>query len=422
MTTPRLEPVAAIHAAAHVTRPVTRTEVTMHRQPVVRPDRAVHGYAISVVVRAPITAAHHGGELDALVHAEYEKVDLATLAGTDPVFVRATTAMLVSEWPLPETPGGLILEVPRHFIELPDAAAHLGRLRVAGLGLALADYMPGGPQDDLLPLVDFAKVDLGRGDDVAADAIYRAHLSGVDVIAERVDTEAAVQFCATHAVELLQGPLFQRDAAPTAREFTAGELQCLDLIQLLSADVVDHDGVVRVIGSDPELTMRVLHLINSSAFALRGKVDSISRAVVLLGPRPLSALAASSLAGASGDAISGLWFVLTRAVTCRSLAGDDVAYTVGLLSAVASQLRIAPAALVERTGVSDDVGNAVLSLSGPYAPVLAAVLAHEENDIAGVEATGLAQFDVAHAYLAAVADSLGTVMSLSELGGPGAVG
>jgi len=396
-------------------QPDAPPEATVFRQPVVRPNRTVHGYAISVLVRPPSTPARSVRGLDDVVHAEYERLDLATLAGTQIVFVRATTAMLVSDWPLPETPGGLVLEIPRVFAAMPDAAAHLVRLTAAGVGLALGDYQPGGDQDALLPFVQFAKVDLELGDALASAAILEAHRAEVAVIAERVDTEAAVEFCATHRVELLQGPLFQRDTTAVEREFTAGELQCFELMRLLSVDELDHNAVVGMISADPELTMRVLHLVNSSSFALSSRVDSVRRAVVLLGPPPLSSLAAAALINAGSYTMSGLWFVLTRAVACRALAGDDAAYTVGLLSAVASQLRIAPAELIARTGVSDDIALALESLSGAYGPTLAAVLAYEENDVEGVEQTGLAQFEVAHAYLDAVTEALGTVTTLSGL-------
>lgn len=406
-------------AAAVPQHTLTQPEVTVHRQPVVRPDRSVRGYAISVVVRAPSAPALSREDLDLLVHAEYEQLDLAALSGPKVTFVRATIAMLMNNWPLPATAGGIVLEIPPEFADQPDAGGHLTRLRSAGVGLALADYVPGGSQDALLPLVDFAKVNLGRGGTSAAAAIEHAHRASVPVIAERVDREARRRFCATYGVELLQGPLFERDAPLTERTFTPGELQCLELMVILGGDEVDHDDVLRIIGSDPELLIRVLHLANSSAFSLKSRVDSVRYAVILLGPRQLGALVAASLIDAGTDTLSGLWFVLTRAAACRTLAKDDAAYTVGLLSAVASQLRIAPVDLIRRSGVSDDVGNAVLNLSGPFGPVLAAVLAHEENDIAGVEATGLAQFDVAHAYLDAVAGALGTVTSLSDLDGRG---
>ena len=397
-----------------VSTTVKATEVTVHRQPVVRPDRSVRGYAVSVVIRAPVAHAHRGVELDALVHAEYADLDLASLSGGNVVFLRVTTAMLLGTTPLPSAPSGLVLEAPRVFADLPDAADRLRKLRAAGAVLALADYVPGGSQDALLPLVDFVKVDLSRGRDRAATAIAHAHQGWVAVIAEHVDSEADVGFCAAQGVEMLQGPLFQRDTTPTAREFTTGQTQCLELMTLLTAQEVDLDRVITVVCSDPEFTMRVLQLVNSSASGLRNRIDSARRAVVMLGPQPLRTLAMASLIGARSHTTAGLWFVLTRAVACRMIAdGDDVAYTVGLLSAVGSQLQIDLTELISRTGVSDDVGDALLSLTGPYGLVLGAVLAHEENDIVGVEATGFAPLEVARAYLAAVADALGTATALS---------
>ncbi|MGV8968438.1 MAG: EAL and HDOD domain-containing protein [Cellulomonas sp.] len=394
--------------------PTISTDTTVQRQPVVYANGSVHGYAVNVVVHAPLTQADQGDRLDAIAQDTLESLDLTALAGGSVLFVRATNGLLMGRWPPPQVKGGLVLEVPASFADVPDAVLHLALLRNAGIALALADYFPGGTQDALLPLVTFAKVDLGRGEQLAGLAVGHAHRSGIPVIAERVDSVADVAFCEALGVELLQGPLFQRDTIPTARDFTAGELQCLELLRLLSADEVDTARVTRVVGSDPELAMRVLHLVNSSALGARHRIDSVRQAVTMIGPRQLGALAASSLVGARGHSIAGLWFVLTRAIACRTLAGDEVAYTVGLLSAVASQLRLPPLMLIERTGVSDEVAEALLELSGPYGPTLAAVLAHEENNPKGVEATGLSPFDVAHAYLAAVADALGTATSLSE--------
>ena len=69
--------------------------------------------------------------------------------------------------------------------------------------------------------------------------------------------------------------------------------------------------------------------------------------------------------------------------------------------------------LVSRSGVSTEIADALRDQTGPYGPALAAVLAHEENDIDGVAATGLEPWDVAHAYLAAVSEALATASSMS---------
>ena len=54
--------------------------------------------------------------------------------------------------------------------------------------------------------------------------------------------------------------------------------------------------VVSIIETDPELTAKVLRLINSGAFGLRGTCESVERCVVLLGSRQVAELAAARLA------------------------------------------------------------------------------------------------------------------------------
>ena len=160
-------------------------------------------------------------------------------------------------------------------------------------------------------------------------------------------------------------------------------------------------------------TMRVLRLVNLSAFAVRREVDSVRQAVVLVGPEHLAALAVSALVDARASSVAPLWSILTRAAACRTLGRHDNASTVGLLSAVASQLRMTPADLVARTGVSDDVAAALRDRTGPWGPVLAAVLAHEADDVDGVRSTGLDPVAVSDAYLAAVTSSFTTATSLA---------
>ena len=387
--------------------------VTVHRQPVVTPDGAVRGYAVHVAVRTPLTGARHTVDAATLVQEEYARLDLAALTGGTVAYLRATAGLLTGDDPLPDSPGGLVLVVPPDLALADDAGEHLARLRSAGVRLALGDYRADDARAAMLPLVDLVTVDLGRGPAVAAAATQRAHAAGRAVLAERVDTEAAARFAAAHAVDLLQGPLFPRDTTARPRELTAGQLQCLELMQLLSADPVDQDAVVAMVAADPELSMRVLRLVNLSAFAVRRRIDSVRQAVVLVGPAHLASLAVSGLVGARPSTVGPLWFALTRAAACRTLGRHDNAATVGLLSAVAAQLRMSPLDLVARTGVSDDVAAALRDRTGPWGPVLAAVLAHEADDPEGVLVTGLAPDAVSDAYLDAVTASFTTATSLA---------
>ncbi len=388
-------------------------DVTVHRQPVVHPDRSVYGYAVSVQVTDTAGTRVPDHEAEDIVDRELSRIDLSTLAADKVLVLRATRSLLSGALGLPTMLRGIALEVPPSLVQASDALRLVAAAVARGHRIVLGDYTGSVPQDALLQHAAMVKIDSARGQDHLAELVDRAHANGVAVVAERTDTTERIQTAVAIGADLLQGPMFQRRPEPSGRRYSAGELQCLELMQLLSADVVDNAAAVRVVGADPAMTIRVLHLVNSSAFGLRHEVDSVQQAVVLVGHQQLRALAMASLIDARPTSVGALWSVLTRAVACKMLTGEDAGYTVGLLSAVAAQQRVPVEELVQRTGVSRAVADALRDQSGPYGPALAAVLAHEENDTAAVKATGYEPYDVAHTYLAAVPEAYATASALA---------
>jgi len=399
--------------------PAHRT--TLQRQPIVRRDRSVFGYAVRAVVIGPDGTPTADERVEHLLDAEYRLLDVPALAGDRPVMLRATTRLFLGEQTPPATPHGLVLEVPPALVSRTDAIERLTELHRCGVRSALGGYRGSLGQDVLLAFVDHVKVDVSLDPDQLGTLVRRAHAAGATVIGERADTPERIRVATELGVDLLQGPMFERRPATTGRDFTAGELQCLELLRLLSGRDAVQDRTAKIahaVASDPELTMRVLHLVNSTAAGVRQQIDSVHQAVVLVGPQQLSALALASLIEARPATVGVLWAALVRALTCQTLVGSDAGYTMGLLSAVTAQQRLSVEDVVSRSGVSPDIAAALRDLAGPYGPALAAVLAHEENDSAGVRATGLEPFDVAHAYLAAVPEALATATALSVPFGP----
>lgn len=71
----------------------------------------------------------------------------------------------------------------------------------------------------------------------------------------------------------------------------------LELLRLLDDPDVSAPRVAQVLGRDPVLTARCLHLANSPYFGLGGRVGSLPQAVVLLGFSVIRTLAVSTAAG-----------------------------------------------------------------------------------------------------------------------------
>jgi HD-like signal output (HDOD) protein len=109
--------------------------------------------------------------------------------------------------------------------------------------------------------------------------------------------------------------------------------------------------VVSIIETDPELTAKVLRLVNSGAFGLRHNCESVERSIVLLGTRQVAELAAARLAldqfegsGKFGKAIrshSIAVAALSRRLARRRplLSGVDT-FTPGILHDVGKLLQL----------------------------------------------------------------------------------
>lgn len=386
----------------------TNTGAAVFREPVVDPLGNVVGYAVRAAERVSHVPQQRGEQENA--HAQYGRLDLPRLVADRRIFLAATAPMITGEVPLPVT-ASLVVEVPFAFAYRPDAAEHLRSLRTRA-SVALAEFVGDPTQCDLLDLADYVKIDVTSDDVRPAVLVERAHERGALVVATGVRDAAAAQQYVDQGVDLLQVPPFHRSGA-RRKGRTSGALQCLEVLRLLGTPEVDHERVARTIGADPELTVRVLRLVNSSVVPVRHHIDSVLQAVVLLGPEQLSALAMASLIDAESHPVDALWFILARALACRALS-DETGYTVGLLSGAETFLDLAPGEMVARANVSRSIAVAVRERSGPYGPVLAAVLAHEAGDAEAVEATGLSTFEVAHAYVGAVADALAIATALVD--------
>lgn len=408
----------------------------VHRESVVAFDGRVIGYTVSVSVataEVPTQGVRRGPPplsavpLDVL-HAEYMRLDLPNLVSDRYAFLPATPAMLDGYVPVPLVPGRLVLELPLRFEYTDDAVDRCAALRGLGMQLALMGYRGDPDQEALLPQVAFVVLDPNLPDLPLAALVHHAHSAGVRVLAAGVTSAAIEDECRAAGVDALRvgyGRQYRgtQTVVPTgvpaggARVLRAGELQCLAVMHLAAQPEVNLSGVAQVIDTDPVLTLRLLHLVNSGAFALQSAVDTVHQAVVLLGVREVTTLVAALLLDARPDAMDSLWFILARALTCEELSDDPAGYTVGMLSALTEQLGLPVDVVLEKVGVSQPVADAVRDQQGPLGAVLAAVRAHERKDPGAVLEAGLLPAEVSSAYVRCLANALATAKTATRAPG-----
>lgn len=410
---------------------------TVHRRPVVTVDGHVVGYAVTATLDAggvprqrATSSPAEPGSADRL-HEAYLGLDLPNLVADRYVFLPATPRMLDGFVPVPVAPGRLVLVLPVGYEHTADAVERATALRALGVQLALPEYTGTAAQETLLPQVGYVVVRPGAAP--LAPLVHHVHRADVRVLASDVVDRAAEDECRAAGVDAVIGSQSERtraalppegdapasSASASASEqrahvLRAGQAQCLAIMHLLHEPDVSFGQVAQVIDTDPVLTLRVLHLVNSGAFALTRAVDTVAQAIVLLGKRELETLVGALLLDARPDATDSLWLILARALTCETLVEDSAAYTVGMLSGLAEQLGIPASVIVEKVGVSADVASAVVDATGPYGDVLAAVRAHERADISAVLTSGLDPREVSDVYMRAVAEALATARTVTR--------
>ncbi|MCL2454500.1 MAG: HDOD domain-containing protein [Micrococcales bacterium] len=379
---------------------------TLVHQPVTDATGHVAAYTLHGIVPQQRQAPAAESAPDECLDAEYDQTDLASLAAGHPLLLQATRRVMTSD------DEHMIADLPPGAAERPQTAAMVAWRHARGLRTSMAEFTGTEAEVALLPKVTMVSVDASTPDDQLGELIDLAHSLGVAVIAQEARTVEATERAFGLGADLVEGRVLPEGALEKGG-LAADELSCLELLSLLAEDPVDQDAVIGLVAADPNLAIGVLHLVNSAVFGLPRPIDSVRQAVVMVGPRLLSAVATTSLNRAGRSDTDELWQVLARALACWDLAADDAGYTVGLLSAVADQRRIDPAWLAQMAGLSQGATEALVALKGSVGAALASVRAHEFGDPRVSLAFGIDPHTVSRAWLDALPEARGIAAALT---------
>ena len=129
---------------------------------------------------------------------------------------------------------------------------------------------------------------------------------------------------------------------------------CLKINELLGDERASLDDFAAVVIRDPALTARLLRLVNSSFYGLRSRVDTVSRAVALLGMRELQKLVC---------AVSAIekFSRLSSAVTNMNAFWRHGVYTGLMAQALAKRLGVLHPERLFVAGVMHDLGTLLIN-------------------------------------------------------------
>ncbi|GAA3220199.1 HDOD domain-containing protein [Dactylosporangium siamense] len=359
--------------------------------------------------------------------AAFTEFGLRDLSGGRDCFVNLTRDFLTGRLPLPFDGTQAVLEVLETTTVDDEVIAGVTALVEHGYTIALDDFVLGGGHEPLLPLASYVKIDLLHASEPevrAAVAECRRH-GHLRLVAERLETPDALRLAFTLGFELFQGDILGRPHVNSTVTLAPARLTRLRMLHALSADDVDMDEVVDLVGGDAALSLRLLRATNNAATGRARTVSSIRDTVVALGLNRIrqwvTLMLVADLTEADPEQLSG---VLVRARFAQFLAGavglpGDVAYIGGLLSAIADLFDEPADRMLQGLPLDATLVDALTTGRGPLGDVLRTARAYmmpsAEMPPAGTlpAQTSVDTADMAMAYLSAIHSTNTTLAELT---------
>jgi c-di-GMP-related signal transduction protein len=316
--------------------------------------------------------------------------DLQSLTGHAKAFINLDLSALQHGAARLLPPDRVIIEILETVAPTPEVVQLCKELCDSGYVLALDDFVGHDKWDPLLPLAKFLKVDF-RGADTDTRAAISKRFRGRDMqlLAEKVETQAELQEARSMGYSFFQGYFFCKPSMISARDIPANKLNYVRLLEAVSSPDFSHDAVEDLLKQDPSLVYKLLRYLNSPLLGLRTEVHGIRQAMALLGEiefrRWVSILAIVAMASDKPPEL--IRTALTRAFFCEQLShtigmalDSSNLFLMGLLSVTDAILDRPIAEILATLPVYSEVRTALCGGSNRFRDVYDTLLAYERAD------------------------------------------
>ncbi|NPA84193.1 MAG: EAL domain-containing protein [Epsilonproteobacteria bacterium] len=276
-----------------------------------------------------------------------------------------------------------VLELLEDVPLTPKLLERVDALRAQGYTIALDDVAQ-EYDHNLLAHFDILKVDLRGYPNLDHFPAAPLRQRGITLLAEKVETRQEAQRTKELGFSLFQGYFFAKPTLQRERVIDPYRSAILHILaQLEGGEGIE--GVVAAIKGEPPIALRLLQYVNSAFFSVRSRIDSIQRAIALLGMKRLRIWLYLQLYGAHGGEEGALFeLVRSRAMLMERLAkalgaDPEKAYLTGLVSLLDVVLEIAPQQVFKLIQVDPEIERAVLHGEGLYGKLLEVARSIEEG-------------------------------------------
>ncbi len=293
----------------------------------------------------------------------------------------------------------MYLSLPRHTIVIEilesteptsDLIALCQSIHQQGYLIALDDFVWHPRMEPLTQIAKLIKIDTRATDKAEQERLLRAYQPrGIAMLAEKVETQEEFEWALRAGYDFFQGYFFARPVIVRGQEIPAVKTTCLRLLRETQRRDIDFERLASLIREDISLTYKLLRYANSALFGRRQKIDSMVRALMVLGEdgiRRWIALAMLPLLATDkpGELVT---LSIVRAHFCERLAQlagiarPDDAFLMGLFSVLDGLIdRPLEEALIE-VNLNPDITRALLGTAPEHEALRTIFRLNQSNEL-----------------------------------------
>jgi EAL and modified HD-GYP domain-containing signal transduction protein len=374
--------------------------VLLARQPIFNRKMAVFGYQLQYQNSASSSQFTNTNNADqaaarVIVNAFTSAGEFA-LFDELPTFIRVSSRLLYSGNLLSLPPTTVIFDVIDELEPDEQALKTLKLYAKHKFRLAIQVDRSNYKAHPLIKMTDFIRLDINA---LGIDTFRRIQSQlttsnkNARIIASMVQTQMQLSHCQSVQSELYQGQFLSRPAIIKSKGLSYSQNASLQLVGELQSPDITPQRIAELLSQAPQLSYRLLRLINSATYALPRTIESLQEAVIYLGLSVICHwVSLMVLADASNKPKALVLSTLIRAKMseslCQKLYPKDSAraFLTGLLSTLDAMLDVTLQQAVSQLPLSDQINEALVDKTGPLGEICAAVIAYEQGDFSAAKA------------------------------------
>ena len=400
------------------------SDIFIGRQPIY--DRKLGVYAYELLFRseqsnaADITDGDKATS-DVIVNAFLE-IGLDNIVNKRKAFINLTRSFFVNHQTISLPKDRVVLELLEDIEADDEVIEGVMRLSEQGYTIALDDFIYHESLKPLVKLANLIKIDImALNRDEIRDHVQALRKHPVKLVAEKVETQQDFDYCKDLGFDYFQGYFFAQPKVIRSRRLPNNRIAILKLLRRLQDPDITPDQFEDLVAQDVAFSYRILRYVNSAAYSLSRKIESIQQAVVIIGLQTIKSwttlLAMSQVDNKPTELVVT---AMVRGKMAEELAraekyeGPDAFFTIGLFSALDALMDNTMEEILTQLPLAEHISNALLHHQGVHGEILSCVLAYERGEWEQVKSSTLSMSRIRDCYLSAVHWAEDTCQQLIE--------